>query len=158
MATWRPDDSLLDAGARGETKGSRRVKDALRKRGMRPGNRIVTSRDPGMAAARNDLKRSGMPPGVQQWQLPIAVPVPNLLVFTSTMKAGARVPEHVHKVWVFRVVTSGTLKYGGKTLKAGDWMMVPPGQAYSISAGTGGCTIFYAHCLPPPPPPGPPGG
>ena len=152
---WRPDDSLLDLNAKGEAKGARRVTDVLRKRGIRPSNRITTSRDPGLAAVRNDLKRTGMPTGVEQWQLPVALPLPNVLVFTSRMKAGAKVPEHAHRVWVFRVIMEGSLLYERKTLKAGDWMLVPPGQSYAIQAGPGGCTILYAHCLTTPPKPGP---
>lgn len=154
---WRPDDSLLDRNAKGEVKGARRVSDVLRKRGIRAGNRVTTSRDPGMAAVRQDLKRTGMPTGVEQWQLPVALPLENVLVFTSRMKSGAAVPEHAHRVWVFRVVMQGSLKYSGKTLKAGDWMLVPPGQSYSIQAGPDGCVILYAHCVvtPPPRPPGP---
>ena len=135
---WRPDDSLPDRNAKGEVKGARRVSDVLRKRGIRAGNRVTTSRDPGMAAVRQDLKRTGMPTGVEQWQLPVALPLENVLVFTSRMKSGAAVPEHAHRVWVFRVV-------------------MPPGQSYSSQAGPDGCVILYAHCVvtPPPRPPGP---
>ena len=157
MSQWRPDDSLLDRNAKGELKGARKVNEVLRKGGIRRANRVTTSRDPGMTAAKNALKRTGMPAGVEQWQLPVALPLDNLLVFTSRMKRGAAVPEHVHRVWVFRVIITGSLKYGGQTLKPGDWMLVPPGQSYSIQAGPDGCVILYAHCVvtPPPRPPGP---
>ena len=159
MSAWRPDDSLLDRGAKGEVKGARRVSDVLRQRGIRAANQIVTSRDTGVAGAQRDLKRTGMPAGVEQWQLPLVTPLDNVLVFISRMKPGAAVPAHAHRVWVFRVVISGTLKYARKTLKPGDWMLVPPGKVYAIQAGSGGCTILYAHCAPtgPPGPPGPGG-
>ena len=157
MSAWSPDDSLLDRGAKGEVKGARMVRDVLRQRGIRSANQITTSRDAGVAAAQRDLKRTGMPAGVEQWQVPIVTPLDNVLVFISRMKPGAAVPAHVHRVWVFRVVISGTLKFGRKTLRPGDWMLVPPGKEYSIQAGSGGCTVAYAHCAPGPPPPGPAG-
>lgn len=158
-SVWRPDDSLLDRNAKGEVRAARRVTDVLRKRGIRATNRITTSRDPGIAAATADLKRTGMPAGVQQWQLPLAQPLENLAVFISRMKPGVAVPEHAHSVWVFRIVIQGSVKYGRKTLKPGEWMLVPPGQVYSISAGPTGCTVLYGHCVvkPPLPPPTPPG-
>jgi len=148
MPGWSPDDSLLDPNAKGGgVKGARRASDVLRKRGIRAANHITTSRDTGMAAARNDLKRTGMPAGVEQWQLPVSLPLENVLVFISRMKPGAVVPVHAHRVWVFRVIIAGSLKYGNKTLKPGDWMLVPPGEEYSIKAGSDGCTVFYAHCI-----------
>ena len=73
MAQWRPDDSLLDRNAKGELKGARKVNEVLRKGGIRRANRVTTSRDPGMTAAKNALKRTGMPAGVEQWQLPVAL-------------------------------------------------------------------------------------
>lgn len=157
-AAWRPDDSLLDINPKGESKGGRRVRAALRKHGVRVGRRIVTSRDTGMSAARNELKRTGMPKGFEQWQLPIPHPLENLVVMIGRMKPNARVERHSHKVWVFRYIIQGSLKIDGKTLRAGDWMLIPPGVPYELQAGPQGCTPLYAHCLPPPPPPpGPPG-
>ena len=153
---WRPDDSLLDRNAKGATKGAQRVRAALTSSGIRSTNRITTSRDKGMAAAQRSLKRTGMPTGVQQWQLPISHPIDGLLVFKSELKARTVVPEHAHDVWVFRVIIEGSVKSNGVTLKAGDWMLVPPGQTYSITAGPTKCVILYAHCkVNPPPAPGP---
>ena len=148
---WRPDDSLLDRNAKG-VKGAQRVRAALRKSGVRPSRGITTSRDPGMAAAQKELKRTGMPDGVQQWQLPIAQPIESLLIFKSEMKPRTVVPEHAHDVWVFRVILQGTLKANGVTLRAGDWMLVPPGQRYSLQSGASKCIILYAHCKWPPGP------
>jgi hypothetical protein len=155
---WRPDDSLLDGHAKGGTKGSQRVRAALRKSGIRASRGITTSRDTGMAAARNALKRTGMPAGVEQWQLPIAHPLENLLVFYSRLKARTVVPKHSHDVWVFRLILEGSLKIDGKLLKVGDWALVPPGVPYTLVVGAQPCGIFYCHCkvAPPPPPPPPP--
>ena len=156
MPELRPDDSLLDRNAKGQIKGAARVADVLRKRGMRAAKQITTSRDPGMAAARNDLKRTGMAAGTEHWQLPVEVPIDGVVMFITRMKAGVAIPEHAHRVWVFRVVIAGSVKYGRKTLKPGDWMLVPPERRYSIVGGPSGCTMFYAHCVVgPPPPPGP---
>src|SRR2546426_5501682 len=141
---WRPDDSLLERGENDEVRGTRRVKDALEKHGIRYGDRVITSRDKGMDEVKGDLKRSGMPPGVEQWQVPIVVkPSGEALSFTGRMEAGAEVPEHVHKHPVFRIVIEGSLEYGDLTLKPGDWMFVPAGQAYSLKAGPEGFSTFY---------------
>jgi quercetin dioxygenase-like cupin family protein len=156
MPELRPDDSLLDRNAKGQINGAARVADVLRKRGMRAANQVTTSRDTGMAAARNDLKRTGMAAGTEHWQLPVEVPIDGVVMFITRMKPGVAIPEHAHRVWVFRVVITGSLKYGRKTLKPGDWMLVPPGKRYAVVAGAGGCTVFYAHCIGPlPPGPGP---
>jgi len=81
---WRPDDSLLERGENDEVRGTRRVKDALEKHGIRYGDRVITSRDKGMDEVKGDLKRSGMPPGVEQWQVPIVVkPSGEALSFTG---------------------------------------------------------------------------
>jgi ChrR-like protein with cupin domain len=143
---WRPDDSLLERDDKDEVRGVRRVKDALQKHGVRYGNRVITSRDKGMDAIRNDLKRTGMPPGVEQWQVPIVVkPSGDALSFTGRMEPGAEVPEHAHPHPVYRIVIEGSLEYGDLTLKPGDWMFVPAGLAYSITAGPDGCSTFYHH-------------
>lgn len=143
---WQPDDSVLDVNRKGEVKAARRGKDVLRKHRITAGDGILTSRDRGMAAVNAELKQSGLPAGVQHWQLPVALgSLDEVVCFISRMKPGARVPEHAHKVGVFRIVMSGTLRYGRQALKAGDWMYVPPGRAYSVEAGPDGCSIFYGH-------------
>jgi len=107
---------------------------------------VITSRDKGMDAVQRDLKRTGMPPGVEQWQIPIVVrPTGDALSFTGRMEAGAEVPEHAHAHPLLRIVIAGSLDYGDVTLKPGDWMFVPAGQSYSIKAGPDGCSTFYHH-------------
>ena len=149
---WRPNDSLLERNSKGELKGGRRVRDALQKHGLKYGNRIVTSRDRGMEAVKKDLKRTPMPPGVQQWQLPVALGAGGeTLCFMSQYQPGAKVPTHSHPHALFRVVIEGSVKHRRTTLKSGDWMLVPPGQRYALQAGTDGCIILYAHWPWPPP-------
>jgi len=151
---WRPDDSLMGVDKQGRTRGSLAVARALRKHGVRYGKGVITSRDKGVAAAQRELKREGLPPGVQSWQIPIIFrPTGDILSFITLMKPGATVPAHSHDHAVVRFVFKGSLKYGRVTLKEGDWMYVPAGQTYSVTAGVHGCGITYGHgapCILPP--------
>ncbi len=143
---WRPDDSLLERSQKGEVKGARRVKEALKKRGIRYGNRVITSRDKGMATVQRDLKRDPMPRGIKQWQIPIALGAgEDILCFRGVHKPGAKVPEHTHKDAVLHIVIKGSMKHRGRWLKPGDWILVPPGQSYSLETGPDGCDTFYEH-------------
>jgi quercetin dioxygenase-like cupin family protein len=144
---WRPDDSLNERQKNGELRGVRAIRAALRKNKVRLGTGVITSRDPGIARVTRDLKRRGMPEGVQQWLLPIIVgPQNGVLYFKSEVKPGAVVPKHSHPFSVFRVVISGELKFGRKTLTAGDWMYVPPGVEYTFTAGNPvPLKHFYMH-------------
>jgi quercetin dioxygenase-like cupin family protein len=136
---------LSERDKKGELLGARRVKAALRKNAVNLGRGVVTSRDRGMAAVVRDLKRTGMPKGVQTWQIPIVFGH-YLLAFISTLDPGTIVPEHEHTVGVFRVVIEGELIFGRKTLKPGDWMFVPARTRYSIRAGKKKkLKIFYGH-------------
>lgn len=144
---WQPDDSLMVRG-KGGSKGAQRIKAALQKHKVSSAKRVITSRDARMNAVKQTLKRprASMPPGVEQWQLPVTLgPRKDVLSFTGRMKPGAKVPSHAHKNDVFRVVVKGSLKTGGKTLKAGDWMFVPGGQSYALQAGSQGAVTFYHH-------------
>jgi len=81
--TWRPDDSFLDK-EQGELKGVRRVMDALEKHGVRPRGGVLTSQDRGVEATRDDLRRTHMPAGFRQFQLPVVLgPYKNILVFMT---------------------------------------------------------------------------
>ncbi len=143
----------MEPTEKGKVQGTGRVRDALRKHSVRYGNGVITSRDKGLAAVQRDLKRAGMPPGVEQWQIPIVFrPTGDVLSFVGRMKPGARVPAHAHKFGVVRVVIEGSLKYGRMTLKVGDWMFVPAGQVYAVTAGPGGCKTMYHHGSCPSPP------
>jgi len=136
---------LSERNQKGELRGKLRVKAALRKNKVSLGKGVITSRDPGMAAVTRDLKRSGMPKGVQTWQIPVVFGH-YLLAFISTLDPGTIVPEHAHTVGVFRVVIEGELIFGSKTLKPGDWMFVPARTPYSIRAGKKKkLKIFYGH-------------
>jgi mannose-6-phosphate isomerase-like protein (cupin superfamily) len=140
---------MYERNEKGEVKGVRRVADALKKHGVRLGNRVITSQDKGMDAAQRDLKRAGSPPGVEQWQIPIVLGadknIQDILCFVSRMEPGAKVPEHSHNHGLLRIVIEGTLKYRDLELKPGDWMLVPKGVSYSVEAGARGCHVMYPH-------------
>lgn len=142
---WRPDDSLSERDQKGQLRGKLRIRAALRKNKVSLGKGVITSRDPGMAAVMRDLKRSGMPRGVQSTQMPIVIGR-DLLCFISTINPGTIVPEHAHTHAVLRVVIEGELIFGRKVLKPGDWMFVPARTTYSIRAGRKKkLKIFYGH-------------
>ncbi len=148
-SNWRPDDSLMKADSKGRVQGTRRVVEALHKNGVRYGKGVITSRDKGVAAAQRDLKREGMPRGVESWQIPVVFrPGGDVLSFITRMKPGAIVPKHSHDHAVVRFVFKGSLKYGRVTLKIGDWMFVAAGQEYSVMAGVDGCSVLYGHGSP----------
>jgi hypothetical protein len=144
---YRPDDSLSERNQKGELNGTRRIIDALKKNNVHLGKGVITSRDTGMAAVRRDLKRTGLPPGVEHWQMPIVLGERgDILCFISRLKPNTIVPEHAHEgIAVFRVVIEGKLIYGRKTLHPGDHIFIPGGVKYAVKGGPEGCVIFYAH-------------
>jgi len=151
---WQPDDSLSEPVGKGkrEIKGTKRIKDALK--GVQL-NRIITSRDPRIGKVQKTLKRPArdLPRGVVHYQIPVALGrQEDVLSFMSHIEPGKKVGDHSHKkVTVFRVVIQGSMESAGATLKPGDWMLVPPGQSYSVEAGPEGCVTYYAHFIPPRP-------
>lgn len=143
--SWRPDDSFLNKEA-GKVKGLTQVKDALKKGGVKGGRRVVTSRDEGQAEVRNDLKRTRLPKGFQQWQLPVALgPDQNIFFFRTVGAPGAVLPEHAHKVDLLRFIISGSAYYKGRELTAGDWMFVPAGTPYGLMVGPNGVDVCHGY-------------
>lgn len=143
---WRPDDSLQERNEQGEVRGVRRIKDALEKHGVRYGDRIITSQDEGIAEVQRELERIPMPPGVEQWLVPIALGAgEDILVFMARFQPNATVPEHSHTDAQFRIVIEGSVRSAGKELKAGDWMLVPAGKSYSLEAGPDGCIMLHPY-------------
>lgn len=133
---YTPDDRVIE----GE-EGKRRVAAALEKLG----DGVITSRDAHLSDILFDQWRPNMPPGVDQWQLPVKLDGP-VFFFLSVLKPGAVVPSHEHKRSLFRVVVSGSIILeDGRKLESGDWMYVPAGVPYSIRAGLNPGAIIY-HC------------
>ena len=149
---FRPDDSIYDRDAEGMMNGVRMVKEALEKHGVRLGNRVITSRDPGMQEAQAELKRATSPTGVTQWLLPIVFcpreDEREILWFLSELEPNAMVPTHRHRHAHFRVIVEGTIKYGDIDLGVGDWLAVPAGVDYSFQAGPTRVRFFYPHPMP----------
>ncbi len=144
-STWRPDDSLLEKSTGNEMKGARRVMDALKKAGIKTEGRIVTSRDKGMAQLKTELARTNSPKGFKQWQLPVVLSEGPGLAFMTVGRKGAKLPKHSHKGHLFRVIVSGSVRANGKLLKAGDWMLVPAGQDYSLEVGDDGVIAWHVY-------------
>ena len=142
---WQPDDSFLDMEG-GQIKGAARVARALEANGIARRAGVLTSQDPGVQQARKDLQRSHMPDRLQQWQLPVVLgPDKNVFAFMTQTEPNAEVPEHSHRVELFRIVVSGSIFYGDQELKAGDWMSVEAGSPYGFRAGGEGCIIFHMY-------------
>lgn len=146
-ARWSPDDSVIE----GET-GKKRIREALERHGIDTSkNRIITSRDPGMDEVRFSLRREGLPPGWEQWQLPVKL-TGEAFIFLSVAQPGAVIPSHAHKRDLFRIVVWGSVTTNnGLVLHQGDWMFVPAGVEYSLSAAmspnspAGGAMIMHAY-------------
>lgn len=133
---YTPDDRIIE----GE-EGRQRVAAALE----RLGEGVITSLDPSVNDILFDQYRSGMPPGIDQWQLPVKIDGPSLY-FLTVVQPGAIVPTHSHKRALFRVIVSGSIILGdGRVLKAGDWMYVPAGTEYSFRGGLNPGAIIF-HC------------
>lgn len=125
---WSPDDSVIE----GET-GKERIREALKRHRIKTDeSRVITSRDPGMDEVRFHLRRENMPPGYEQWQLPVKL-TGETFFFLTVGQPGAVVPTHSHKRDLFRIVVWGSVIYNGIELKQGDWMFVPAGVEYSLS-------------------------
>lgn len=138
---WKPDDSVIEGKP-----GTARIRAALKKHRVNvKGDRVITSRDPGMDQLRYDLRRPDMPPGIQSWQIPIVLENCPVFFFLTVAEAGAVVPLHAHKRDLFRVVVSGSITTNGIELKPGDWMFVPAGVPYGYSAALNPGAIIY-HC------------
>jgi hypothetical protein len=137
---WKPNDTVIEGRP-----GVARIKAALTKRRVKLGERVITSRDPGMDDLRFDLRRPDMPPGFQSWQLPFVLENCPVFFFLTVAEPGAVVPTHAHKRDLLRVVVSGSLITNGVELKSGDWMYVPSGAPYSYSAGLNPGLISF-HC------------
>jgi hypothetical protein len=146
-STWKPDDSFHDL-VDGEFKGVKRVNDALKANKIKLGNRIVTSREPEIIKLTEELRRTTLPQGFQQWQLPIVLGKGNrpVMSFITFGEPNAEIPNHKHKNdSLLRIVLSGAIIYKGQELTTGDWMYVPTGLPYSFKVGRFGCLLMHVY-------------
>jgi len=151
MATtqkWKPDDTFHDIIA-GEFKGVLRVKTALKELGITIGDKIITSRDSFMPALMEKLRRTTLPDGFQQWQIPIVLGGTSgrpVMSFITVGSPNAKVPLHGHKNdCLLRIVLSGSILYKDMELITGDWMYVPTGLQYAFTAGRLGCVVWHMY-------------
>ncbi|HEY8684084.1 MAG TPA: cupin domain-containing protein [Chloroflexota bacterium] len=138
---WKPPDKEIEGPA-----GKERIERALKNHGIVIKDKVITSRDKGMDDVLYELRRKGMPEGIESWQLPIILER-STFGFLTVAQPGAIVPTHKHSRNLFRVVLSGAIVTDGKELKTGDWMYVPAGVPYSYHAslnpGSGAITMHF---------------
>jgi len=145
--SWTPDDTFHEI-IDGEFKGVLRVKNALKEMGLKLGDKVITSRDPSMMKLMEALRRTTLPKGFQQWQLPIILGGGNrpVMSFITFGEPNAEIPNHKHKDdCLLRIVLSGTIIYDQQELTTGDWMYVPTGLPYAFKAGKLGCIIMHLY-------------
>ena len=144
---WQPDDTFHDI-VDGEYKGVRRVKAVWEKYRNNLTGRIFHSREPLIKEMVEELQRDTLPTGFKQWQLPIVLGLNGdpVLGFITVGEPNAKIPRHRHeKDSLFRIVISGSVFFGDVELTAGDWMFVPKGKAYSLTAGPLGCVSNHYY-------------
>jgi mannose-6-phosphate isomerase-like protein (cupin superfamily) len=142
---WTPDDKFL---LRQRQPGRDRVDDVLRRNKLSLDvDHVITSRDPGWAQARYELRRENMPPGWDTWQLPFYLIGQLSFFFLTSAAPGAILPAHTHEVAQVRIVLSGGLIHEDTELRSGDWMYIPPKVEYTLTASLnpGGCVHCYAY-------------
>ncbi len=141
---WTPNDTFL---INKRQAGLKAVNKALKDHKKSLTSGILTSRDARVDHARYDLRKAGMPPGWDTWQLPAYLVDTPTFFFLSACAPGAVLPTHSHTVNQFRIVLSGGMIHNGVELRSGDWMYIPKGEEYSLSASTnpGGCIVAYCY-------------
>jgi hypothetical protein len=108
---------------------------------------IVHSRSPRMDEVRYAMRRRNQPDGWQSWQLPAYLLSKTTTFFLSVGAPGAILPGHAHEFGQFRIVLSGGVVFDGVELKSGDWIWIPAGKEYSLTASLnpGGGSTTYAY-------------
>jgi hypothetical protein len=129
--------------------GLERIHRAIGELEFQP-NRIVTSRDDVAVELRRLLGTDDVPPGIEQWQLPIYMNGPSQF-FITVGQPRVKVPTHSHNEGdLLRFIANGSIIYESQELVAGDWMFVPAGAAYTFEAGDRGyynCCCYQCCCI-----------
>ena len=137
MKTFDPNSVTFEQGAA-------RVQAATKRVGLDVDQRIVTSRDPKARELRSVLRVRNVPQGFAKWQLPIVLDRAQL--FMTVGAANAKVEEHSHDEGAgIRFIVSGSIRYGGHELTAGDWMYIPAGARYGFEVGDLGAVMCYCY-------------
>jgi hypothetical protein len=137
-ADWQPNSTSF-------WEGQPHVQSVLKKAGLDPDARVVTSRDPAAKRALELLETKNVPPGFKKWQLPFSLYGPsNAYLTVGTPKT--HVPPHAHKEGAgYRLIVDGSIHVKDKELTAGDWMYVPKGEPYGYTVGLRGVTLFASY-------------
>jgi len=132
-----PDESILDENE---------IESILREHGLTL-SETVTSRSPRMDEVTYAMRRRNQPDGWLSWQLPAYLKSKTSTFFLSAGAPGAILPGHAHEFGQFRIVLSGGVIFNGVELKSGDWMYIPAGKPYSLTASLnpGGGTTHYMY-------------
>lgn len=122
-----------------------RIRAVREKTGVGKSGGIYTSRDGEVVKAIGQLQVDNVPPGFNKWMLPFATDGPATF-YLSFGSPNTEVPEHSHEEGDgIRIILSGSIEYGGKTLGAGDWMYLPAGTRYSFRVGPMGVGMCYCY-------------
>ena len=125
--------------------GIERIKRGVEKYGLKAGH-VVTSRDEVADRLRRSLRVDNVPEGFRKWQLPVYLKQPSQL-FITVAEPGATAPPHSHDEGDgVRFIVSGSIRYEGKELTAGDWMFIPAKARYSFTVGALGAVMCYCYC------------
>jgi hypothetical protein len=120
-----------------------RIESALKKLHVETGRQILTSRDKAAQALAKLLKTDNVPEGFVKWQLPVWFDMS--MMFISVAPPNVSVPEHSHDGPGIRFIASGSVRYKGTELSAGDWMFIPAGTKYKFDVGPFGASMFYCY-------------
>lgn len=124
----------------------------LRAQGVHP--QVVSSLDPATEVKMRQLRISApYGEGIEKYELPIDM-LP-LRVAKTVFAPGTQVHSHVHPEHSeeapgggLRIVVSGSINFGGKTYRVGDWFFIPNGTPYEFSTDPAVETIvFYKYAF-----------
>lgn len=108
--------------------------------------KILTSRDPNVAAACQDLAVRNVPDGFNKWMLPVHLDCASQQ-YLSFAGPNVKVGSHSHDEGDgIRFIIQGSIEYDGKILSEGDWMFVPKGAPYEFKVGPRGAGFCYCYC------------
>jgi hypothetical protein len=108
--------------------------------------RIVTSQDEVVRKhAYETLAVHNVPEGFTKTRLPVFFEGATTL-YISSAAPGATVEPHSHDEGDgIRVMLTGSIRFGERELRAGDWMFGPAGQKYEFTVGPTGASMFYCY-------------
>ena len=137
-------EDQFDPNAVTFAEGEVRVQRALKRAGVNIRERIVTSKDPAARKLAEVLQVRNVPKGFTKYQLPIVMERSQL--FISSAEPNVKAGKHSHDEGDgIRFIVSGSIRYNGQTLGAGDWMFIPAGLPYSFTVGPEGALMAYCY-------------